>query len=88
MADIKNRIPFNMIGKYYVDFNCICCGICTLTAPHNFMMNLEGEYGFIGKQPQIKEEEEAIIKAMINCPVGAIGNDGDSINNLIKEDQP
>ena len=79
MADVSKRTPLNVAGKYYVDINCICCGICTLTAPLNFLVNLNEEYGYIGKQPETKEEIKAIEKAIQNCPVEAIGYDGEEI---------
>jgi len=79
MADLSTRTPLNVAGKYYVDFNCICCGICTLIAPLNFLVNLNEEYGYIGKQPETKAETKAIEEAIRNCPVDAIGNDGEEI---------
>jgi ferredoxin len=77
MADKNQRIRMNIDGKYYVDITCICCGICTLTAPVNFMVNLNKEFGYVKKQPENKEEENAVIAAMAQCPVGAIGDDGE-----------
>ena len=77
MADFSNRTPLNAAGKYYVDINCICCGICTLMAPLNFCVNLDEEYGYVGKQAESDQEMRVIEKAIDNCPVNAIGNDGE-----------
>jgi ferredoxin len=77
MADITKKIPLNAIGKYYVDQGCICCGICTTFAASVFIINLDEEFGYVGKQPQTEEEVKAVIEAMNNCPVDAIGDDGD-----------
>ena len=77
MADFNHKTPLNVSGKYYVGSNCICCGICMLIAPLNFLVNLDKEYGYVGKQPETKEEIKAIEEAIRNCPVEAIGNDGD-----------
>ena len=79
MADVTERTPLNIPGRYYVDFNCICCGICTLIAPLTFLVNLIDEYGYVGKQPESESERKAIEKAIQNCPVDAIGDDGDII---------
>ncbi|MBN2737343.1 MAG: ferredoxin [Spirochaetales bacterium] len=77
MADFSKQSNLNAPGKYYVDLNCICCGICTLFAPLNLSINTNLERGYIQKQAETTEESEAIIKAMRNCPVNAIGDDGD-----------
>ncbi|MBN2396070.1 MAG: ferredoxin [Candidatus Atribacteria bacterium] len=79
MANLSKRTSLNVAGKYYVDFTCICCGICTLIAPLNFFINLNEEYGYICKQPETKEEIKAIEEAIQNCPVEAIGSDGEEL---------
>ena len=77
MADFSKRTPLNVAGRYYVDCGCICCGICTLLAPLNFLVNLADEYGYVAKQPENREEIEAMEKAIKDCPVDAIGNNGE-----------
>ena len=75
MAEISRRLVFNQPGKYFVDAGCICCGICTRIAPAIFKVNLIEEVGFVGKQPETKAEIEALLRAVIACPVDAIGED-------------
>jgi ferredoxin len=87
MADFMNRTPLNVPGKYYVDFDCICCGICTLTAPLNFLVNQNDEYGYVIKQPENKDEIQAVEKAIQNCPVDAIGNDGEKLKTEEENDE-
>ena len=36
MADIANRYPENVTGKFFVDNQCIDCDLCRETAPNNF----------------------------------------------------
>ena len=77
MADVTNRYPDNVPGKFYVDDQCIDCDLCRETAPDNFTRNEDGGYSFVFKQP-ISTEEDALCKeAMEGCPVEAIGCNGD-----------
>jgi ferredoxin len=62
MADIANKYPDNVAGKYYVDNQCIDCDLCRETAPANFTRSDEEE-------AQCKEAQEG-------CPVEAIGDNG------------
>lgn len=39
MADKSKKVSDNVPGKYYVDENCIGCGLCTSTAPSVFVLN-------------------------------------------------
>ena len=75
MADISKRLPDNVPGRYYVDEECILCGVCVETAPENF--ELGDEHAYVKKQPESETEEEQCREAMENCPVEAIGDDGE-----------
>ena len=76
MAEIANRRPENVLGRYYVDDQCIDCDLCRQTAPMNFTRDEERGYSFVFKQPETPEEEAQCREAMQNCPVEAIGDDG------------
>ena len=76
MADIANKYPDNVPGKFYVDNQCIDCDLCRETAPANFTRNTDGGYSFVTKQPENEDEERQCKEAMEGCPVEAIGNDG------------
>jgi ferredoxin len=76
MADVANRYPENINGKYYVDNQCIDCDLCRETAPDNFKRNDDGGYSFVYKQPESPEEEARCKEAKEGCPVEAIGEDG------------
>ena len=62
MADVANKYPENVPGKYYVDNQCIDCDLCRETAPDNFKRNDDGGYSFVYKQPASPEEEAAARK--------------------------
>ncbi len=51
MADVANKYPENVAGKYYVDNQCIDCDLCRETAPDNFKRNDDGGYSVVYKQP-------------------------------------
>jgi ferredoxin len=76
MADVANRYPENLPGKYYVDNQCIDCDLCRETAPSNFGRNDDGGYSYVFKQPTSPDEEKLCKEAMEGCPVEAIGDNG------------
>jgi ferredoxin len=76
MADVANKYPENMAGKYFVDNQCIDCDLCRETAPDNFKRNEDGGYSFVYKQPESPEEEARCKEAKEGCPVEAIGDNG------------
>ena len=77
MADKNDKHPGNVPGKYYTDTQCIDCDLCRQTAPANYASNDEGGYSYVFKQAETPEEEELCKQAMEECPVDAIGEDGD-----------
>jgi ferredoxin len=77
MADKADKWPENIMGKFYVDEQCIDCDLCRETAPDFFTRNDDGGYSFVYKQPTTQEEIDECMEALEGCPVEAIGNDGD-----------
>ena len=41
MANIEDKLPDNVDGRYFVDSECIDCDACRETAPQNFMRQQE-----------------------------------------------
>src|SRR5258708_10407971 len=77
MADVANKYPQNVAGKFYVDDQCIDCDLCRETAPANFTRDDDGGHSYVFKQPTTPEEETLCKEAMEGCPVEAIGSDGE-----------
>ncbi|MBV8074999.1 MAG: ferredoxin [Planctomycetaceae bacterium] len=77
MADITQKIPENVPGRYYVDATCIDCDLCRETAPLNFTRQDAEGYSYVFRQPDGPVQEAACLAAMEECPVEAIGDDGD-----------
>jgi len=76
MADVANKYPESVPGKFYVDDQCIDCDLCRETAPANFKRNDDGGHSYVYKQAESPEEEALCKEAMEGCPVEAIGSDG------------
>ena len=76
MAELADRYEDNVIGRYFVDAQCIDCDLCRETAPNNFTRQTEEGYSYVYKQPEDDLEEKECKDAMENCPVEAIGDFG------------
>ncbi len=77
MADPMDKVPEQAQGKFYVDVNCIDCDLCRQTAPDNFDRNDDEGHSFLKKQPETPDEEQLCRDALDDCPVEAIGDDGE-----------
>jgi ferredoxin len=75
MAELKDKLPDNTPGKFYVDRQCIDCDVCRDTSPSNFTRNDENGYSYVYKQPETPEEFALCQEAVDACPVEAIGDD-------------
>ncbi len=85
MADWKNRWKDNVGGTsvvggktlgFFVDKECILCSVCSDAAPNNFRMSDDEDHDICYKQPTDADEVKACYEAMENCPVEAIGDNG------------
>jgi len=76
MPNKLRRNIVNIAGPWYVDSECISCGICAGEAPSNFKLADDGSTAFVFKQPLGAEELAQSESAMDACPVQAIGKDG------------
>ena len=78
MATTTERLPQNIVGRYYVDSSCIDCDLCRTTAPAFFKRDDEIGYSIVYRQPVTPEELALVEEAREGCPTESIGNDGDS----------
>ena len=77
MADLEDKNPESIAGKFYVDSQCIDCDLCRETAPDNYARSDEEGYSYVYKQPENDEEVALCMEALEGCPVEAIGDDGE-----------
>jgi ferredoxin len=78
MATTTERLPQNIVGRYYVDSSCIDCDLCRTTAPAFFKRDDEIGFSIVYRQPVTPEELALAEEAREGCPTESIGNDGDS----------
>lgn|SRR5437660_2517941 len=72
MADPARRLAGNAGGPLFVDASCIDCDACRQLAPATFAEL--GEYSVVAAQPCSDGELAAALRALVACPVGAIGD--------------
>lgn len=75
MPNKEEKVKDNVLGKWFVDSQCIDCDLCRTTAPANFKQNPDEGYSFVYKQPENDEEAKLCQQALEECPVEAIGSD-------------
>jgi len=75
MADKTSVWEDNTPGKWYIDKNCILCGVCIDVAPENFKESDAGDHALVSKQPENDAEQAACNDAKEQCPVESIGDD-------------
>ena len=76
MATYKNKFSDNVPGLWYVDDQCICCGLCENVAPDIFRLSEDYSHNVVHRQPQSPSELADARNACERCPVEAIGDDG------------
>jgi ferredoxin len=77
MASAADKYKDNVSGAFYTDTQCIDCDLCRQTAPDFFSRNATGGYSYVSKQPVTDAEKELCQQALEECPVEAIGKDGE-----------
>lgn len=77
MPDKLKKWEDNIDGKFYVDKECILCSLCHELAPQNFKESGSGDHDVVYKQPTNEDELKQCLEAKENCPVEAIGDDGE-----------
>ena len=77
MAELDEKWPENVKGKFYVDEQCLDCDLCRETAPTVFARNNEEGTSYVFKQPETEAEIELTREAIDGCPCEAIFDDGD-----------
>lgn len=78
MPDPENRHPENVPGPWYVDDECIACGLCDDMLPEVFALSADGDHNYVHRQPATDNPQEIALanEAMEACPAESIGNDG------------
>ncbi len=75
MADKTLRVDKNAPGPWFVDANCIACGLCIDLSDANMELDFGIGYAFVKRQPATPDEEAALNDAADQCPVESIGRE-------------
>lgn len=75
VAAPRKRLPTNVPGSFYVDSSCIDCGTCRWMAPRSFDHDAATDASKVYCQPEGDEETLAALRALVSCPVAAIGTE-------------
>lgn len=73
MATYEQRHERNAPGAVFVDTTCIDCGTCSRFAPSVFEHDVASPNAYVSDQPDTDERWLQAMRAMVSCPVGAIG---------------
>jgi glyoxylase-like metal-dependent hydrolase (beta-lactamase superfamily II)/ferredoxin len=73
MANTAQRVAANAPGPLFVDRTCIDCDACRQLAPQTFAD--AGGRSSVRVQPTTEEALAAALRALVACPVGAIGDE-------------
>ena len=74
MAQLAEKWPENITGRFFVDQQCIDCDVCRELAPEYFRRNDELEHSYVYRQPETDEGVAECLEALESCPVEAIGD--------------
>jgi glyoxylase-like metal-dependent hydrolase (beta-lactamase superfamily II)/ferredoxin len=86
MANLKKRVPENAPGDFFVDSTCIDCDACRQIAPAVFGEAAETSY--VHTQPAKPTERRRALQALLACPSGSIGCQGDDDVKAVMNDFP
>lgn len=73
MANDLECVPENVAGPFFVDEDCIACDTCHMVADQHFCLTDDSDHAYVFCQPETESEYALCLKAMLACPVGAIG---------------
>ena len=77
MADKDSKVPGSTAGPWYVDETCIGCGVCVEVAARFFEIDRASGQSRVVRQPATAARAAPLCEARVQCPVDAIGDDGE-----------
>jgi glyoxylase-like metal-dependent hydrolase (beta-lactamase superfamily II)/ferredoxin len=75
MANPAKSVPENVPGDFFVDSTCIDCDTCRQLAPATFAG--AADHSFVQVQPTTPEHRRRALHALVSCPTGSIGCQGE-----------
>ncbi|HET6328155.1 MAG TPA: MBL fold metallo-hydrolase [Planctomycetaceae bacterium] len=86
MANPGKSVRDNVPGDFFVDTTCIDCDTCRQIAPQVFA---EGPgTAYVHRQPASPVARREALRALLACPTGSIGDQGDDDRKAVMADFP
>jgi ferredoxin len=73
MAELQDRLPQNIPGRFFVDDSCIDCDLCRENGPSFFRRDDDIGLSYVFRQPETPEEIQQCLEALEGCPSNSIG---------------
>jgi glyoxylase-like metal-dependent hydrolase (beta-lactamase superfamily II)/ferredoxin len=86
MANLKQRVPEDVPGDFFVDLTCIDCDTCRQLAPEVF--GEAPDHSYVRRQPATADERHRALQALVCCPTGSIGSLGSDRPAAVLDDFP
>jgi glyoxylase-like metal-dependent hydrolase (beta-lactamase superfamily II) len=86
VADALKQVQGNAVGDFFVDRTCIACETCAHLAPEIF--EEAGAFFRVHRQPMAQREIRSATRALLACPVGAIGTFHPNLAKVVIHDFP
>src|SRR6476469_6251883 len=86
MANPSKSVPENVPGDFFVDSTCIDCDACRQIAPRVF--GEAATTSFVKVQPNTHSDRRQALQALLACPTGSIGCQGDDDVKAVMRDFP
>ena len=86
MADLKQRLPDNAPGEFFVDATCIDCDTCRQLAPAVFAA--ADDHSYVHAQPTDPAGVRTAYRALLACPTASIGTTGPNLAREAMADFP
>lgn len=86
MANLAKQVPENVPGDFFVDSTCIDCDACRQIAPSVFAEAEETSY--VRHQPHTPADRQQAVYALLSCPTGSIGCQGEDDLKAAMRDFP
>lgn len=86
MANLQKRVAENVAGDYFVDSTCIDCDTCRQIAPATFGDG--ANTAFVFSQPETVKDRRDAMRALVSCPTGSIGCQGNDDPKQVLTDFP
>lgn len=86
MANRTKSVPENVPGDFFVDTTCIDCDTCRQLAPAVF--GEAPDHAHVHHQPASAEDRRRALHALVCCPTGSIGSDGEDRPQTVMDNFP